>query len=229
VNPFYANAEILSEKEIEVVGNFLTDTITKPVLVSRDMRLYDMLTWIRHREMKNCSCRIGGYNCGTVDEYKPTVDVNKEILLTQWLTLSLRAKASQSPTSCVMVRKDIIQDLNKIFLYDISPADCSVIGCPYLPMVVNDSNPSMEFCEPISFGDSQSEVMKSRAEKAHSPFNWGPNQLFNFLGSKRVYLLVNGTLRFVPNMETIYRMNLDMTKLQRMRHPREVAPIGDPL
>jgi hypothetical protein len=230
IYPFYSNAEILSEKEIGAVGNFITDIITEPVLVHPDMRLYDMFTWIHHRHMHNCTCRHDEYECGSVEQYQPIMNINEEILLIQWITLSMRVKWESNPyDQCVMIRKSIISALNHLFQSRITPADCHIIGCPYLPIEYNVSSPSDEFCDPISFLNSQSDMMKLRAKRARFPIDWGVNQLFSFMGSKKIFLLENGSLHHVPNMDMIYKLNLDITKVHRLHHPHEVAPIGSPL
>ena len=190
--PFYSNAEHLAENHLQFVGQYITDTITVPVPINAhnieevmaSQRIAGFNTWQAKRTRRNCTCQPERYSC----QNAPSI-VNAHLLLAEWITINVIRhdlsldKGTQINTvnknteygervetlTCIPVLVKYAAKLNEVFskiLKDtVASDDCFLIGCPSLPVAVDETLPWRvipaddepeygEYCEPVSFSFS---------------------------------------------------------------------------
>lgn len=192
LQPLYINAEYMVEKEITAVGEFLHSFITKPLLVNEiykymsrdddtsdavvglDTQLDDSVSNIGEylykdfhnlqtttRDDRNCVCM--NYQCQQVNKH-----IDSYILISQWFILSSRIKFDRKDTGvkssvCIDIYVSQIPLLNELFQKKLTSKDCSILGCPHLPLFVNITTDQVmskhsKWCEPIRFNTIVNDV-----------------------------------------------------------------------
>jgi hypothetical protein len=165
--PLYMNAEYMAEKEVKAVGDFVRPVMTKAILAtevitnqSKAMASHD--TYSKPITETGCTCNVS-YECQTIPS-----QVNQFILLSQWVLLSQRILQRLGPGhDCIMVKVEYLDYLNRIF-QKISKKDCSIIGCPHLPVQASDAiiASGKPFCDPIYFSYMEPANFSMIANKA---------------------------------------------------------------
>ena len=87
-SPLYVNGEKIVERELNYVGDFLSESQTQAVRVdigSVEGAVRDMRTWAHYRHEKNCSCDVSSYQCTRV-----STAVNAHLLVAEWITFTRR-------------------------------------------------------------------------------------------------------------------------------------------
>jgi hypothetical protein len=179
--PWYANAEFMVEKgteiastymkELNVVGEYLHNVITKPIRVTADMKLAGMQTWRLKSGKTGCTC-LNASNAeassGVLSCVSIPAQINEYFLIYEWLTYSSSAHLNVDGPKCVAYLIQHVRILNKIFSERIRSRDCDIVGCPQIPLTIethNAGNPLEEkwlrhefsqICEPIVLESSNS-------------------------------------------------------------------------
>ena len=176
--PFYCNAEHMVEKGLQFLGQYLSDTITVPVLVNAqniddlisNNRIAHFQTWMGKRGNRNCTCDYRSrYSCQPVHTI-----VNAHLVLAGWITITARIHENEKNSFlaekvetrlCVPTLVKNAPLLEFVFtrlLKDLVAAgDCFFVGCPSVPVTVNASLPwspiseldpeGAEYCEPFTY------------------------------------------------------------------------------
>ncbi len=103
-------------------------------------------------------CTIG-YECQRIPKH-----VYQMIILSQWTVLTAKLSRQDPTKECIPIQINHIKALNKIFS-NIPQKDCSLIGCPMLPITVNSNRENSGntnrsvlskdgiFCDLVTFSD----------------------------------------------------------------------------
>jgi hypothetical protein len=243
--PWYANAEFMVEKgtesagvylkELNVVGEYLHNVMTKPIRVTADMKLASMQTWRLKSGKTGCTCLNASNaesNSGVLPCVSIPAQINEYFLIYEWLTYSSSLNLHLQGPKCVAYLIQQADILNKIFSERIHPRDCDIVGCPLLPIKVVMRNGGSTFeekwlrahdsqiCDPVALesGESYPVLDKNVSVVARSLYSvWnrplekaGTSIGCSSCGFKSIYLYeADGMLHKFPNLQTFIKKGLD--------------------
>lgn len=135
-----------------------------------------------------------------------------------------------SHSVCVPTSTDSVYYLYNVFRQKVTTNDCAFIGCPYMPMIINESLPWIKpgtYCEPVVFHDPHSNesvlLHKVHAEEArrpdskwHIPDYLQNNQLIQSTASRTVFVYFNQSLHKIPNMKVLAKYGLNISNVIRL-------------
>jgi hypothetical protein len=257
--PFYMNGEFLVErksepvingqlKELNYIGEYLQNVISKPIAASADVSFVDYRSWAHDLDSTGCTCRSAHNSEGVIDCMAPPTEMNDHLLMAEWLTYASTLDPKLPPKmneNCVPVSLSVVQELNRVLAEQLVSHSndtlfnaCSIGGCPALPIVVYSQFPWAkltvphgigQYCEPVSFVSPDDKVLAAVAEKARSKdvvlhFNRpdvavGKSVLCLGCGGKVVYLLKDDQkLHQIPDVGTFMKLGLDFSDTVALPH-----------
>jgi hypothetical protein len=262
--PFYVNGEFLVERhsepvidgfirEVSWIGEHLQNVITRPIFAVGNVTFVDYETW-RHGGHVGCTCQHkhkDGSMKGVLECVTASPHVVSHLVLAQWLTYTSSLAADKPPsnagTNCVQILFSQVGKLNSMLYKHLNSSNyCPFIGCPLLPMAVEDSFPWVTetvgmFCDPVSFTSLDDPQLKSAATFARMTeqvikFNKPPipvkaSVMCIGCGDTSVYLMMqDGKLHHIPDVSTFISLGLDFADTIKLP-PHNFVPfeIGEAL
>ena len=239
-SPLYVNAEYMVERDISLVGQFLSPAMTPPILVSADMALVpSMNTWPggKGRGDRGCTCR--SFPCLAVPDH-----ATAHLLYAQWITLSKRLTRPSASVGtelgCVEVQGEYAGALQHVFAAEVPPEHCVVMGCPQLPIALDPTLPWPEerrYCDPVHFDRTAPADLLELAQAARHPdsaYNKpslpdGTPVQCDF--DRQLYWYKNGSLHPFGDWNAFVSKGLDLADVVRLprrkfeRFPRSAEPV----
>lgn len=245
----YVNGEFMIElisnpnKQLELrsVGDYLSETITAARRVVSPVPL-DALgsmhgTFSKSVLEKDCTCRL--QRC-----LATPAKINSVLLFTQWVTFAFHLYSTHDDAHigkyhCIPVELKVLEQLNTIFSTTVDRDDCHIIGCPVLPITVNNSFDAITYCVPITFkrGHHYSDEFSAFSQSARNSVTsyiirqqLKEDQLIQCDMEKQIYVYQSHALRPIPGLAVFVSWGWDFSDVTRISKKRCMElPIGPEL
>lgn len=223
-SPFYSNAEFIVE-DINYVGEFIVNIMSKPLLVSPTIKLIHFNSFIKGKLDTGCTCLQ--LEC---------IEVPKKMkmfyLYAEYLHLSTKISNNEGDiekNKCVQIEfnKNNVDLLNDFFTNFFNKDDCAFGGCPQLPFIINNTNVHGKhiFCDPVYFlmgkpPDSFLNLANNARSQNFNSFleDYHDGDLIQHGTFPTIYIYKDKLLHQIPNLATFMTLGRDFSEVKRLNN-----------